>query len=102
MIPVSASQPVLPPNIAPLPRRELFDIRAQIMAEADLSDIGLSSMTVGLSEDDIKPRIYEGGFKTWECAVDLSRYIAKQIQEDEIPLRGRKAHVIEVRIASPD
>lgn len=34
--------------------------------------------TTGLSTDDIKPNIYEGGFKTWECAVDLAKYLATQ------------------------
>lgn len=29
----------------------------------------------GLSSDDIIPNIYEGGFKTWECSVDLSDYV---------------------------
>ncbi|KAL8720668.1 MAG: hypothetical protein Q9225_002497 [Loekoesia sp. 1 TL-2023] len=31
--------------------------------------------TAGLSTDDIKPSIYEGGFKTWECSVDLANYL---------------------------
>ncbi|KAL8730627.1 MAG: hypothetical protein Q9166_003940 [cf. Caloplaca sp. 2 TL-2023] len=56
-----------------LARRELFDIRAQLMAE----DNGLAdSSAAGLSTDDIQPNIYEGGFKTWECSVDLANYLA--------------------------
>ncbi|KAL8821498.1 MAG: hypothetical protein Q9223_000464 [Gallowayella weberi] len=56
-----------------LTRRELFDIRTQLMIE----DTGLDdSSTAGLSTDDIKPNIYEGGFKTWECSVDLTNYLA--------------------------
>ncbi|KAL9601394.1 MAG: hypothetical protein Q9219_002570 [cf. Caloplaca sp. 3 TL-2023] len=55
-----------------LARRELFDIRAQLMAED--TSLGEAS-TGGLSADDIKPNIYEGGFKTWECSVDLARYL---------------------------
>ncbi|KAI4151831.1 MAG: hypothetical protein LQ341_000840 [Variospora aurantia] len=54
-----------------LPRRELFDIRAQIMAE----DATLDELKAGISADDIKPNIYEGGFKTWECSIDLANYI---------------------------
>ncbi|KAL8893928.1 MAG: hypothetical protein Q9192_004785 [Flavoplaca navasiana] len=58
-----------------LGRRELFDIRAQLMAEdAALDD----SSAAGLLMDDIKPNVYEGGFKTWECSVDLARYLANQ------------------------
>ncbi|KAL9129771.1 MAG: hypothetical protein Q9217_001883 [Psora testacea] len=56
------------------PRRELYDIRAQLMAE-DVQT-GMDEMSVpGLSADDIMPNIYEGGFKTWECAVDLAKYL---------------------------
>ncbi|CAO1606306.1 hypothetical protein XANCAGTX0491_009805 [Xanthoria calcicola] len=58
-----------------LARRELFDIRAQLMAEDRTLD---DASTTGLSTDDIKPNIYEGGFKTWECAVDLAKYLATQ------------------------
>ncbi|KAL8654381.1 MAG: hypothetical protein Q9210_001541 [Variospora velana] len=54
-----------------LPRRELFDIRAQIMAE----DTTLDELKAGISADDIKPNIYEGGFKTWECSIDLANYL---------------------------
>ena len=31
---------------------------------------------IGLSVEDIKPDVYEGGFKTWECSIDLARYLA--------------------------
>ena len=33
----------------------------------------------GLSADDIVPNVYEGGFKTWECSMDLSSYICSNI-----------------------
>ena len=56
-----------------LPRRELFDIRAQVMAEDPNSS---HFPTVGLSTDDITPNIYEGGFKTWECSVDLASFLS--------------------------
>ncbi|KAL8712403.1 MAG: hypothetical protein Q9220_003251 [cf. Caloplaca sp. 1 TL-2023] len=59
-----------------LPRRELFDIRAQLMAEdVDLGDDSNTNTLAGLSTDDIKPNIYEGGFKTWECSIDLASYL---------------------------
>ncbi|KAL8799967.1 MAG: hypothetical protein Q9182_005504 [Xanthomendoza sp. 2 TL-2023] len=61
-----------------LARRELFDIRTQLMIEdTDLDD----SSTAGLSTDDIKPNVYEGGFKTWECSVDLTNYLASHIKD---------------------
>ncbi|KAL8757097.1 MAG: hypothetical protein Q9199_002459 [Rusavskia elegans] len=58
-----------------LGRRELFDIRAQLMAEDTALD---DSSAAGLSTDDIKPNVYEGGFKTWECSLDLAKYLATQ------------------------
>jgi protein-histidine N-methyltransferase len=30
----------------------------------------------GLGKDDIKTNVYEGGFKTWECSMDLAKLIA--------------------------
>lgn len=42
-------------------RRELFDINHQIMTEDDTP----------LYNSDLVPNIYEGGFKSWECAYDL-------------------------------
>lgn len=43
------------------------------MAEDSTLD---DASATGLSTDDIKPNVYEGGFKTWECAVDLAKYLA--------------------------
>ncbi|MCJ1474304.1 hypothetical protein MMC13_002962 [Lambiella insularis] len=78
-----------------LPRRELFDIRAQLMAEEDVSD-PRSFPTTGLLSDDILSRVYEGGFKTWECAVDLARYLSGAIADGSISLHGGDVHVIEL------
>ena len=52
----------------------------------------------GLTNDDITPKIYEGGFKTWECSIDLAYHVAKQLK----PLAGGQGlpdgrfHMIEV------
>ncbi|KAK5987694.1 Mitotic exit network interactor 1 [Cladobotryum mycophilum] len=62
-----------------LPRRELWDVRVQLMAEDDevtgndnLVDDG------GLGKHDVKTGIYEGGFKSWESSVDLVKILAAQ------------------------
>ncbi|EGE01120.1 mitotic exit network interactor 1 [Trichophyton equinum CBS 127.97] len=60
-------------------RRELMDIRVQLMAERDMLNEG-EDFLVGLQRDDIKPTVYEGGFKTWECALDLAA-LASHSQE---------------------
>ncbi|KFY72338.1 hypothetical protein V499_07526 [Pseudogymnoascus sp. VKM F-103] len=62
------------PTIA-LPRRELWDVRVQLMAEDE---------EVGLGSADVKTGIYEGGFKSWESSVDLVRELAGE------GLKGRR------------
>ena len=65
------------------------------MADDDLTKPQENSLT-GLSTDDIKPKIYEGGFKTWECSFDLARYLARLIEERKLTFEGKGVHFIEV------
>ena len=82
-------------------RRELFDIRAQLMAEdsrMEEADEHSLNMIAGLAtEDDLKPGIYEGGFKTWECAIDLAQYLVGQWKTIAGCVGTRGLHFIEVR-----
>ncbi|KAJ5675827.1 hypothetical protein N7462_008724 [Penicillium macrosclerotiorum] len=55
-------------------RREIFDIRAQLMAE-DNENYDNAELIAGLEEGDLKPNFYEGGFKTWECSLDLAKVV---------------------------
>ncbi|EED16057.1 conserved hypothetical protein [Talaromyces stipitatus ATCC 10500] len=72
-------------------RRELFDVRTQLMAEDDDSGFatGHTELIADLEQGDLKPNFYEGGFKTWECSLDLadvllnSKYIGEGEGEDE-------------------
>ncbi|PLB44729.1 hypothetical protein P170DRAFT_265659 [Aspergillus steynii IBT 23096] len=79
-----------------LARREVFDIRTQLMAE-DTADHENEQLIAGLEKGDIKPQFYEGGFKTWECALDLAKLV---VSEDHLSgsagesLEGR--HIIEL------
>ncbi|MCJ1480256.1 hypothetical protein MMC06_000411 [Schaereria dolodes] len=84
-----------------LPRRELYDIRTQLMAEDDPSGLQDPVANSGLSTDDITPKIYEGGFKTWECAVDLARYLSGAIQQEKLILQHKDIRVIEVYTPLP-
>ncbi|KAK4132510.1 hypothetical protein BT67DRAFT_79741 [Trichocladium antarcticum] len=59
-----------------LPRRELWDVRVQLMAE-DSTD-NPSESEAGLGEHDVKTGIYEGGFKSWESSVDLVKVLASE------------------------
>lgn len=52
-----------------IPRRELWDVRVQLMAEDD--DEGLGN----LGKDDVRTGVYEGGFKSWESSVDVVKVL---------------------------
>ncbi|KAH9863620.1 hypothetical protein J1614_009552 [Plenodomus biglobosus] len=80
-----------------LPRRELFDIRLQLMAEDDnTSPTPLS----GLSTSDLAPNIYEGGFKTWECSLDLARHLLHRGPRKSLDDMARVNHVVEMGCGS--
>ena len=77
-----------------IPRRELFDVRAQLMAEDQTPDeLAIS----GLSSDDVQPNVYEGGFKTWECSLDLSHYLLTLLEQRH-ESTDLTSHFIEVHI----
>ncbi|KAL2207172.1 hypothetical protein CC79DRAFT_1332973 [Sarocladium strictum] len=73
-----------------LPRRELWDVRVQLMAEDD-GEGGEADATEGLGTHDVKTGVYEGGFKSWESSVDLVKTLAADAelfaQEQAQPLR---------------
>ncbi|KAI1190080.1 hypothetical protein F5B17DRAFT_438431 [Nemania serpens] len=54
-----------------LPRRELWDVRVQLMAEEDECET-----EPGLGNHDVKTGVYEGGFKSWESSMDLVKVLA--------------------------
>ncbi|KJK83735.1 hypothetical protein H634G_00968 [Metarhizium anisopliae BRIP 53293] len=58
-----------------LPRRELWDVRVQLMAE---EEDGIAHLGEGLGDRDVKTGVYEGGFKSWESSVDLVKALAAQ------------------------
>jgi protein-histidine N-methyltransferase len=70
-------------------RRDVFDIRAQLMVEDSAEDQN-GELIAGLEKGDIKPNFYEGGFKTWECSIDLGRLVAGEEMGDS------DRHVVEV------
>ena len=59
-----------------IPRRSLFDIRAQLMAEANPDENENDRLLTRLDAGDLNSGQYEGGFKTWECAIDLAEEIS--------------------------
>ncbi|KXX78166.1 Histidine protein methyltransferase 1 [Madurella mycetomatis] len=63
-----------------IPRRELWDVRLQLMAEDNVDNSAESE--AGLGEHDVKTGIYEGGFKSWESSVDLVKVLASEKTAD--------------------
>ena len=57
-----------------IPRRELWDVRVQLMAEEEEHEAN-SEAAPGLGEHDVKTGIYEGGFKSWESSVDMVKVL---------------------------
>ncbi|KAL5119751.1 hypothetical protein ACEQ8H_002357 [Pleosporales sp. CAS-2024a] len=80
-----------------LPRRELFDVRLQLMAEDDDSNPHLLS---GLDDSDLQTNIYEGGYKTWECSIDLCRYLLDRGPRKDLDDMARVDHVVEMGCGS--
>lgn len=83
-------------GVARLPRRELWDVRAQLMAEADLGTGGGDHVEAGLGSHDVRTGVYEGGFKSWESSVDLVKVMAAGNLLAEAVAAGRAAKVVEV------
>ena len=77
-----------------LPKRELFDVRVQLMAEDE--ETSSQSKIGGLDESDIRTNIYEGGFKSWECSFDLAKLLLDRGPRKDIDDLCRVNHVVEV------
>lgn len=67
-------------RVIQLPRRELWDVRVQLMAEENTENPSESEAALG--EHDVKTGIYEGGFKSWESSVDLVKVLASERAAD--------------------
>ncbi|KAK6065790.1 histidine protein methyltransferase 1 [Seiridium cupressi] len=72
-------------DLVQLPRRELWDVRVQLMAEEESGGEGAA----GLGSHDVKTGVYEGGFKSWESSVDLVKVLEQSktflASQDEAP-----------------
>lgn len=71
-IPVEDDSPTLV-----LPRRDLFDAKFQLMASDDDVPVDDEATRFLNAPSDLVPGEYEGGFKTWECSVDLVSYLRR-------------------------
>lgn len=77
-------------SVIKLPRRELWDVRVQLMAEEENAEHGADADGSGLGTHDVKTGVYEGGFKSWESSVDLVKVLAAQGKvsaAEQLPMR---------------
>lgn len=58
------------------------------MAEDGIDSNENAELLSGLEKGDIQTRIYEGGFKTWECAIDLAKLLAAYEEGELFPGLG--------------
>lgn len=79
-------------KVAYIPRRELFDVRIQLIAE----DAGNDHVIDQLSNSDLRAGVYEGGFKTWESSLDLARLLLDRGPRKDLDELCRCDQVIEV------
>lgn len=57
-----------------LPRRDLFDVKHQLMLRDNLT--ATEEILMGLTNEDLRVAQYEGGLKSWECTYDVVEYLA--------------------------
>ncbi|SCU91043.1 LAMI_0E04522g1_1 [Lachancea mirantina] len=72
-------------------RRELFDVKHQLMTEDTKTEIGSAATTdefqilLGETNEDLRKYVYEGGLKSWECSLDLADVLSLQNWRDRFP-----------------
>ena len=63
-------------------RRDLFDMKHQLMSEDnEVAETGDNELDI-LMNEDLRKNIYEGGLKSWECSIDLVRLLAQSFQQE--------------------
>ncbi|KAL6948709.1 hypothetical protein ACO0QE_001182 [Hanseniaspora vineae] len=66
-------------------RREVFDVKHQLMQEENSCSSSELEILMGDTNEDLKQFIYEGGLKSWECSIDLVDYLTSQNVQAAIP-----------------
>ncbi|TGZ83312.1 hypothetical protein EX30DRAFT_394533 [Ascodesmis nigricans] len=75
-----------------LSRRELYDVRMQLMSEENpfsapsSAPAGNDLLTTSATTDVLK-NVYEGGLKSWECSLDLARFLSANAANQPVPPR---------------
>ncbi|KAF2170138.1 hypothetical protein M409DRAFT_51895 [Zasmidium cellare ATCC 36951] len=83
-------------RVVHIPRRELFDVRVQLLQEDTTNDQVIDQ----IDKSDIKAGVYEGGFKTWECSIDLASLLLDRGPRKDIDELVRCDSIIELGAGS--
>ncbi len=71
----------------PLYKRTLADVKFQMAEQDNLVDEDPDKEVVSMlnlsGNSDLIKGVYEGGFKTWECSIDMVQYLSS-LPEDQI------------------
>lgn len=67
------------------------------MAEDDNSR---ANILAGLENTDLQTNVYEGGYKTWECSLDLARFLLDRGPRKALDDLVRVQHVVELGCGS--
>jgi protein-histidine N-methyltransferase len=69
----------------PLYKRTLADVKFQMAEQDNLVDGDADRDVVNMLDfsgnSDLIKGVYEGGFKTWECSIDMVQYLSSLPQE---------------------
>ncbi|KAK3072681.1 hypothetical protein LTR53_006376 [Teratosphaeriaceae sp. CCFEE 6253] len=79
-----------------LPKRDLHDVRVQLLQEGPANDEVIDQ--IGTS--DLRSGVYEGGFKTWECSLDLAGLLLDRGPRKDIDELIRCDQIIELGAGS--
>lgn len=84
-------------------RRELFDVRHQLMMEDSTpgkKEDGVSAeefnILMGETGEDLKNGVYEGGLKSWECSFDMIAKLKDLQIVERLLQNGQKFNVVEL------
>lgn len=79
---ISFEQFKTPKKHVTLYRRELFDVKHQLMSEVGDSDDPLQNVELdillGETSEDLRKNVYEGDLKSWECSIDVVETISDE------------------------
>jgi protein-histidine N-methyltransferase len=73
----------------------MFDVRVQLLQDVSVDNDRVIDQ---IENSDIRAGVYEGGFKTWECSLDLASLLLDRGPRKDIDELSRCDQVVEVRM----